>query len=138
MIGAELGYHYFGSPLIWPEAGDGPPYDFVQYTPSTWPGVRLPHVWLADGTALQDRIGNQNRYVLLRLGGSRQDASALDRAFAALGAPFAVLDVPDARVRDLYGHDLLLLRPDLHVAWRGNQGPEEPERLARVVTGHEV
>ena len=57
MTGAELGYHYFGSPLVWPEEGDGPKYDFVEYTPSTWPGVRLPHTWLDDGTAMQDRIG---------------------------------------------------------------------------------
>ena len=138
MIGAELGYHYFGSPLISSEAGEGPPYDFVQYTPSTVPGVRLPHVWLDDGTAMQDRIGNENRYVMLRLGGSAADASGLTRAFAALGAPFGVLDMPDARARDVYGHDLLLLRPDLHVAWRGNRQPDEPERLARRVTGHEV
>ena len=24
MIGAELGYHYFGSPIVWPEEGEGP------------------------------------------------------------------------------------------------------------------
>ena len=136
MIGAELGYHYSGSPLIWPEPGEGPPDDFVTYVPSTCPGVRLPHVWLDDGTAMQDRIGNHNGYVLLRLGGSAADVAALGRAFGEIGAPFAVLDVPDARVRDVYGYDLLLLRPDLHVAWRGNQPPEEPARLARVVTGH--
>ena len=136
MIGAELGYHYSGSPLIWPEPGEGPPDDFVNYVPSTCPGVRLPHVWLDDGTAMQDRIGNRNGYVLLRLGGSAADVAALGRAFGEIGAPFAVLDVPDARVRDVYGYDLLLLRPDLHVAWRGNQPPEEPARLARMVTGH--
>ena len=34
MTGAELGYHYFGSPLVWPEEGEGPKYDFVEYTPS--------------------------------------------------------------------------------------------------------
>jgi 2-polyprenyl-6-methoxyphenol hydroxylase-like FAD-dependent oxidoreductase len=136
MIGAELGYHYSGSPLIWPEPGEGPPDDFVNYVPSTCPGVRLPHLWLDDGTAMQDRIGNGNGYVLLRLGGSTADVAALGRVFGAIGAPFAVLDVPDARVRDVYGYDLLLLRPDLHVAWRGNQAPQEPERLARVVTGH--
>jgi hypothetical protein len=108
----------------------------VQYVPSTCPGVRLPHVWLDDGTAMQDRIGNELRYVLLRLGGSDQNVSALQRAFAGIGAPFTVIDVPDARARDVYGHDLLLLRPDLHVAWRGNRPPAEPERLARMVTGH--
>jgi 2-polyprenyl-6-methoxyphenol hydroxylase-like FAD-dependent oxidoreductase len=134
MIGAELGYHYFGSPLIWPEPGEGPPYDFMKYTPSTWPGVRLPHVWLEDGTAIHDRIGDG--YTLLRLGGSTADAAPLARAFRRIGAPFGVLDVPDAPARDIYGYDLLLLRPDLHIVWRGNRPPEEPDRLAALATGH--
>src|SRR5262245_35840715 len=134
MIGAELGYRYDGSPLIWPEAGEPPPDEFTRYVPTTFPGARLPHVWLEDGGAVHDRIGDG--YTLLRLGASAPDAGALARAFAEIGAPFAVLDVPDAAARDVYGHGLLLLRPDLHVAWRGNRPPEEPERLARIVTGH--
>ena len=52
------------------------------------------------------------------------------------GAPFSVLDVPDSAARELYGFDLILLRPDLHVAWRGNRAPEAPEALAARVTGH--
>ena len=134
MVGAELGYRYTGSPLIWPEPGEGPPDDFIRYVPTTFPGARLPHVWLDDGSAMQDRIGAG--YTLLRLGGSAADASGLTRAFAAIGAPFAILDVPDARARDIYGCDLILLRPDLHVVWRGNAPPDEPERLARIATGH--
>jgi hypothetical protein len=39
-------------------------------------------------------------------------------------------------VRELYARDLILLRPDLHVAWRGNHTPEDPARLARITTGH--
>jgi hypothetical protein len=134
MIGAELGYRYAGSPLIWPEAGEPPEDDFIRYTPTTFPGARLPHVWLDDGSAMQDRIGDG--YTLLRLGGSTADASALARAFGAIGAPFTTLDIPDAAARDLYARDLILLRPDLHVVWRGNRPPEEPERLARMATGH--
>ena len=38
MTGAELGYHYFGSPLVWPEEGEGPAYDFVEYMPSDLAG----------------------------------------------------------------------------------------------------
>jgi 2-polyprenyl-6-methoxyphenol hydroxylase-like FAD-dependent oxidoreductase len=136
MIGAELAYHYFGSPLIWPEEGEGPPYDFREYVPSTWPGVRLPHLWLADGTAMQDRIGGELRYTLLRLGGAPADTRAIERAFAARGAPFAVLDIADARARDLYGCDLILLRPDMHIVWRGNRAPEDAARLAAIATGH--
>jgi 2-polyprenyl-6-methoxyphenol hydroxylase-like FAD-dependent oxidoreductase len=136
MIGAELGYRYVGSPLIMEEPEEGPEYDFREYVATTWPGARLPHVWLADGAAVQDRIGYGHGYTLLRLGSTQVRTEALQRAFAALGAPLQVLDIPDAAPRDIYRRDFLLLRPDLHVAWRGNEAPREPEQLARVVTGH--
>jgi 2-polyprenyl-6-methoxyphenol hydroxylase-like FAD-dependent oxidoreductase len=133
MIGAELGYYYV-SPLIASEPNDKPPYDFVDYISSTLPGVRLPHVWLDSGKAMQDRIGDG--YTLLRLGESKADVSALQKAFAAIGAPFTALDVPDQAARDIYARDLILLRPDMHIAWRGNKPPEQPDRLAAMATGH--
>ncbi len=132
MIGAELGYRYVGSPVIWPETGDGPVPDFMKYMPSTWPGARLPHVWLRDGSALHDRIGDG--YTLLRFG-TQADAASLAWAFASYTAPFTVLDIDDDRPRDIYGCDLLLLRPDLHVVWRGNR-LDDPVRLAAIATGH--
>jgi 2-polyprenyl-6-methoxyphenol hydroxylase-like FAD-dependent oxidoreductase len=147
MVGAELGYRYVGSPLIAPEPGqrtdeavdnavdNGPEHNFMDYVPSTFPGARLPHVWLKDGTAVQDRVGFGRGYKLLRFAGAR-DVAALGRAFAAHGAPYAVLDLPDERARDVYGHDLILVRPDLHVVWRGNALPDDPARLARMATGH--
>ena len=133
MIGAELGYRYAGSPVIWPEAGEAPEHDFMTYVPTTWPGARLPHVWLADGSALHDRIGEG--YTLLRLVGSKADAAPLERAFASYGAPFTVLDIDEEGPRDIYGFDLLLLRPDLHVVWRGNR-IDDPGKLAAIATGH--
>ena len=133
MVGAELGYRYRDSPLIWPEDRDGPPDDFMKYVPSSWPGARLPHVWLRDGGALHDRIGDG--YTLLRFGGTDAEPAPLAQGFAARGAPFTVLDIADARPRDIYGCDLLLLRPDLHVVWRGNHLPD-PAKLAALATGH--
>jgi 2-polyprenyl-6-methoxyphenol hydroxylase-like FAD-dependent oxidoreductase len=134
MIGAELGYRYAGSPIIWADDHDDSEPDLVKYLPSTQPGARLPHVWLNDRTPIQDRLGDG--FTLLRLGGTRADPAGLVRAFASRGAPLAVLAIDDAAAREIYGHDLLLLRPDLHVAWRGNGAPAEPDRLAAVVTGH--
>src|SRR5262249_15367423 len=95
----------------------------------------LPHVWLDDRSAMQDRIGYGHGYTLLRLGGTKADASALRQGFAAVGAPLQVLNLPDNRPRDVYGYDLLLLRPDMHVVWRGNDFPAEPEKLAALATG---
>ncbi len=135
MIGAELGYRYAGSPLIWPEPGEAPEHDFMTYRPSTWPGARLPHVWLADRTAVQDRIGYGDHYTLLRLR-ARADTSGLEAAMRSTGAPFRVLDLDDAHARDIYGHDLMLLRPDMHVVWRGNVPPDDTARLARMAMGH--
>ena len=124
MIGAELGYRYVDSPLIAEEPGEGPEHQFLDYEPTTWPGARLPHVWLDDGTAMQDRIGYRPRLHAAAARRHARGCGALAQAFATLGAPLQVLDMPDAAPREIYGYDLLLLRPDMHVAWRGNMPPD--------------
>ena len=136
VVGAELGYRYVDSPIIVREPGEGPPHRVEEYVPTTWPGARLPHVWIKAGEPVHDRIGDG--YTLLRLGSASADAEPLARAFAAIGAPFEVLDIREGTAREVYGFDYLLLRPDLHVVWRGNSPPDDPERLARMVTGHET
>ncbi|MGB7034548.1 MAG: FAD-dependent monooxygenase [Xanthobacteraceae bacterium] len=133
MIGAELGYRYVDSPVICNIPG-GPEHLFREYHPTTWPGARLPHVWLGDGEPLQDRCGDG--YTILKLGNGKADAGGLERALAARGAPVKVLDVPEAAARDVYGYDLILVRPDMHVVWRGNAAPEDPARVAAVATGN--
>jgi 2-polyprenyl-6-methoxyphenol hydroxylase-like FAD-dependent oxidoreductase len=133
MIGAELGYRYVGSPIVWDEPG-GPEHLFREYVPTTWPGARLPHVWLRAGCSVHDCIGDG--YTLLRHGRSKADTTGLERAMRAQDAPFTVLRIDEQAPRDVYGYDLLLLRPDLHVAWRGNAAPDDPARLAALVTGH--
>ena len=57
-----------------------PAYYFMDYVPSTWPGARLPHVWLADGSAMPDRIGYGHGYTLLPVAGSGDVAGARRRA----------------------------------------------------------
>jgi 2-polyprenyl-6-methoxyphenol hydroxylase-like FAD-dependent oxidoreductase len=134
MIGAELGYRYVDSPIIDNMPG-GPEHLFREYHPTTWPGARLPHVWLGDGTPIQDRIPTDG-FTLLRLGKTLADTSGLERALKARGAPMTVLDIADAAPRDISGVDLILLRPDMHVAWRGNTAPPDTAALAATVTGH--
>lgn len=134
MIGAELGYRYVDSPVICNIPG-GPEHLFREYHPTTWPGARLPHVWLDDGTPMQDRMPDDG-YAILKLGRSNADASGLERAIRARGAPVAVLEVPDQVARDIYGHDLILLRPDMHIVWRGQAAPDDPAAVAAIATGH--
>jgi 2-polyprenyl-6-methoxyphenol hydroxylase-like FAD-dependent oxidoreductase len=132
MIGAELGYRYVDSPVICNIPG-GPEHLFRDYQPTSWPGARLPHVWLDDGTAVQDRIADG--YTILKLGGTSADVSGLERALRSHGAPVTLLDLPDRAPRDVYGYDLILVRPDLHVVWRGNAAPEDASEVAAVATG---
>ncbi len=134
VIGAELGYRYAGSPVICDEPG-GPEPNIEDYVPTSWPGARLPHVWLEPGKiSVHDRVGDG--FTLLRLGRDEAAASALRKAFGAIRAPFSVLDIDNDAARRVYGFDYLLVRPDLHVVWRGDNLPREPEGLARIVTGH--
>jgi 2-polyprenyl-6-methoxyphenol hydroxylase-like FAD-dependent oxidoreductase len=133
MIGAELGYRYDDSPIVCNMPG-GPEHLFREYRPTTWPGARLPHVWLDDGTPMQDRIGDG--YTILKLGGTKANTDALERAFGSRGAPLTVLDLPDRIAREIYGYDLILLRPDMHVVWRGQASSEDAAEIAAVATGH--
>ena len=41
----------------------------------------------------------------------------------------------DRHARSVYGHDLVLLRPDHHVAWRGRKVPENEGEILRRVSG---
>jgi hypothetical protein len=131
--GIEAGYQYVDSPIIWPEDGERPDPDAATYTPTTWPGARLPHMWLEDGTALHDRIGWG--FTLLRLGHTRADTSTFEAAIRSTGAPLEVTEISDERPREVYGYDLLLVRPDLHVVWRGHAPPVCPRAVAERVTG---
>ena len=84
MVGVEAAYSYAGSPLIVDEPGNVAEWETSSYTPHARPGVRIPHMWLKDGRALQDVLGND--YTLLDLHGDC-DATALAQAFQARGAP---------------------------------------------------
>jgi 2-polyprenyl-6-methoxyphenol hydroxylase-like FAD-dependent oxidoreductase len=134
MIGAELGYRYVDSPVICDIPG-GPEHLFREYVPTTWPGARLPHIWLSDGTAVQDRIPT-GAFCILQLGRPKRGAGELAAAIGARGAHVEVLDIPERSARDVYGHDFILVRPDMHIVWRGNEPPENASEVAAVATGH--
>jgi 2-polyprenyl-6-methoxyphenol hydroxylase-like FAD-dependent oxidoreductase len=133
MRGAEFGYSYAGSSLIADEPGNLAQWDINNYQPHARPGVRVPHMWLSDGRALQDVLGDN--YTVLDLRGDC-DTSAIEHAFRAIGAPLAVLHLNEPKLRQVYGRSLLLLRPDLHIAWSGDAPLPDATSLARRVTGY--
>lgn len=138
LLGVQLGARYDGSPVIAREPGTEPPGDsWGTYRPCAVPGGRAPHVWLDDwhgpGSSLFDRLGPG--FTLLRLGPEPPGGKPLAAAAQAAGMPLTVLDVEGEAARDMYGRDLVLVRPDQYVAWRGNQLPTDPGDLVALVTG---
>ena len=73
---------------------------------------------------------------LLRLGQTRADTAQLEAALRASGAPLTVIELKDDIARDILGFDLILLRPDMHIVWRGQQPPPDAALVAAVATGH--
>ena len=132
-MGIQLGARYDGSPIVSAEDGEIEISDPFTYVPTAWPGGRAPHRWLSDGTALFDHFGKD--FTLLRLGGSDEDTSAFTRSAADRGVPLTVFDEPDPETRALYEADLVLIRPDQYVAWRGDACPDDPGALIDLVRG---
>lgn len=129
--GVEFGYRYDASNAIAHEQG-APEIDPLTYHPSTWPGVRLPHVFLEDGAALYDKLGLF--FTLVVLDGT--DTSAMEEAAGALGVPLEILRLNRPDLRSIYERNLILVRPDQHVAWRGDATPDDCKALLEKVTGN--
>lgn len=137
LYGIELGYRYQGSPVLAydPQLDSADQEVVFEYLPSTEVGYRLPNVWLRDGRALQDEIGWE--YALIDTTDNGTDATSLTAAFADIGAPFRVVRPDSDDAATVYGNGLLLVRPDLHIAWSGSEAPADPTALADLVTGNE-
>ena len=116
--GITLGGRYDGSPIIVSDGTLPPPDAMNRYEATACPGGRPPHVWLAEDVSLFDRFGLD--WTLLRLGPHAPDAKPFRVVASAFGLKLRIVDVPDHAVRDLYERDLVLIRPDQMVAWRGD------------------
>ena len=126
--GLNFGYYYEGSPLLVPDGEGAPAYTMGDFTPSTVPGCRAPHFWLADGRSLYDAFGPAYTLLCTRPG---VDVRGLVEAAAAAHVPLKVLDVSQEAGRpEAYGHALVLCRSDQHVAWRGRQALEGEPAVA--------
>jgi hypothetical protein len=118
--GLNFGYFYDASPIIAYDGAAQPAYTMADFTPSSVPGCRAPHIWLDGHRSLYDALGPE--YTLLRFDRSI-GISGLVGAAARRGLPLAVLDIDVAEARVLYARNLVLVRPDQHVAWRGEAEP---------------
>jgi 2-polyprenyl-6-methoxyphenol hydroxylase-like FAD-dependent oxidoreductase len=120
-LGIHCGQRYSTSPVIWPEVGQPPPWRWSRIVPSTWPGSRAPSLRLSDGAELFDRLGLE--FTLVDLSGENRGKTLVDEA-SRRGLPMTYLPIVDDQVRAVWERDLVLVRPDQHVAWRGNDAPD--------------
>lgn len=116
-IGIEMGYHYAGSPIVAHESSARVPDDPDNYIVNTLPGARLPSLYLEDGRAVYSLLSRW--FTLLAFGTT--DSSGLESVARARGIPLKVVRIEDQHVRKVYDADLLLIRPDQHIAWRGTE-----------------
>lgn len=133
--GLNFGYFYIGSPIMVVDDEAPPAYTMGSFTPSTAPGCRAPHFWLAGGQSLYDAFGPG--YTLLRLD-ARLDVQPLVNAAQTRQMPLKVLDVQREALLDLpdaYRHKLVLVRADQHVAWRADALPADAAGLVQRLRG---
>ena len=118
-LGTVLGLGYEGSPIICAEPGPSPAHQSEIYTPTARPGYLAPHAWLGDGRSLYDCLGSDFT-LLADPSAAETDVVQAQRDGLSHGVPLIVGDVADLDVFGLFGAKLVLIRPDQHVAWRGD------------------
>jgi len=149
--GVEMNQRY-ASPAVVTDGQLEPAFSMdeeLHYHPTTWPGARLPHVWVftAEGKKIStlDLAGHGTFSLLTGIGGEAWEDAATTLG-AELGLPLKVhLIGPRRAVQDHTGDwsrasevrdsGCVLVRPDHHVAWRSDEMVADPQsELRRVLT----
>jgi len=129
--GIEFGYRYDNSPVVCNEPKVISADQMADYTPGTRPGARPPSLFLENGQAIFDLFGLG--FTLLRF--VDLDVGSMAAAAADRGIPLKIVDIRDHRAHTLYERDLVLIRPDHHVAWRGDAVPDQPGTILDRIRG---
>jgi 2-polyprenyl-6-methoxyphenol hydroxylase-like FAD-dependent oxidoreductase len=133
-FGMQVGYRYDASPIICDDGTPVPPVDRENYTATTRPGARAPDAWVTPGSrTMLDLFGHG--FVLVRTGSNPPDVCALEEAARERQVPLTTIDIDDADITDLYERCLVLVRPDGHVAWRGDAPPGNPLAIIDRIRG---
>jgi 2,4-dichlorophenol 6-monooxygenase len=132
--GVEMNQRYTSSAAV-TDGQPEPAYEKdkeLHYAPTTWPGARIPHVWVFSKDGKQHStldITGKGKFTLITGIGGDQWVKAAAAATKELGLDIVTRvigprrDFEDhvgdwARARDIGDTGCLLVRPDHHVAWR--------------------
>jgi 2-polyprenyl-6-methoxyphenol hydroxylase-like FAD-dependent oxidoreductase len=131
-IGIHLGFRYEHSPIVVPDGTPQPEDTVSTYEQTARPGHRAPHVWLTPTHSTLDYFGRE--FVLMRF-----DANVTTDHFAeaarSRGVPLRIVDIDHPEARTIYEAKLVLVRPDGHVAWRGDEQPVDVSYVIDVARG---
>jgi hypothetical protein len=94
--GLNFGYFYDGSPIIAYDGEPHPAYTMHEFTSSSVPGCRAPHLWLSDRRSIYNALGPG--YTLLRLD-ANAPCEGIVGAGAKGGVPLTVLDIDTSEAR---------------------------------------
>ncbi|KAE8415230.1 hypothetical protein BDV36DRAFT_227144 [Aspergillus pseudocaelatus] len=124
-IGVEMGYRYESSICVPSELdrdGSPPEFDARRYIPSTYPGCRAPHVFLKDGTPIFDRYTREFTLVEFHDTAPSPSVEWFQIAAQRGRVPLGVVALRgEDHARQIWGADLVLVRPDGFVSWHGNE-----------------
>ncbi|KAL2809428.1 FAD binding domain-containing protein [Aspergillus granulosus] len=132
-MGIEMGYRYSSSTVVIPpgpnDPSEEPPYLERDYVATTWPGSRVPHVFLQDGiTSTHDVLGKGPEFTLVDFTADGSYIADLGHVAEDLKIPFKTVHLPrEDHVRRIWERDAVLVRPDDHVAWRASLSGEPPD-----------
>jgi 2-polyprenyl-6-methoxyphenol hydroxylase-like FAD-dependent oxidoreductase len=126
---------YENSPICVPD-GTKPPEGTARIAPSARPGTRAPHCWIGKNRSMLDLFGNG--FVLVRFGSpdeAERDIDPLITAAAERGFPLEIANIDHSEAAAIYEKPLVLVRPDGHIAWRGDALPDDAGALLDHVRG---
>ncbi len=129
MAGLDLGVCYESPAIVNDGAPPTPDHPVSQYVPSTTPGARLPHCWLQRG---EERLSTLDlvtgdRFLVLTFTNADAALTVQIGELKDQGFPVSLIPIsPDSAIKpaedqftDLFsGDDVLLVRPDGHIAAR--------------------
>ena len=142
--GIEMNQRYYSTAIV-TDGQKEPSFEKdkdLHYAPTTWPGARIPHIWVFDKSGKQlstlDITGKGHFTLLTGIGGEAwvDAARALSKA---LGIDIKIRmigprrDFEDhtgdwARASEMADGGCLLVRPDQHVAWRALEASPQAEK----------
>lgn len=134
--GVHLGLRY-SSPIIIPDSippSDNSPY----WTQSSYPGCRAPHAWLKPGLSTLDLFGHGFTLLCFSSNSNSKSNSGIEQLQKICDKkqiPLTIHHIDNQAIAKLYERAFVLVRPDGHVAWRGNEIPHDVEIMIDKIRG---